>query len=79
VLTEWKKAKLTKDADQKFVEGRKQAALYSKGILGGSELASYRYVVVVSENRITPPVDVVEGAVTYRHINIAVSPRSPGA
>jgi hypothetical protein len=76
VLTEWKKAesgvlKISESA-------RKQADLYSAGILGGLELREYRYIVLVSKKRIKEmPDDVSQGGVTYRHINIAVEPSVP--
>jgi hypothetical protein len=77
VLTEWKKAKEEKDAAAQFERARKQAALYAKGVLGASELASYRYLVIVSRRRIAVPGDMTEGPVTYRHVNISVDPQSP--
>ena len=41
------------------------------------ELASYRYLVMVSKDVIDMPVDVREGDVIYRYINIAVDPFTP--
>jgi hypothetical protein len=38
---------------------------------------SHRYLVVVTKKQIVPPGDLIEGAVTYRHINIAVEPEAP--
>ena len=75
VLTEWKK---TDDkTDEAYAAAKKQAALYSGGVLAGFELASHRYLVVVTRKQIETPMDVVEGSVTYRHINIAVEPEAP--
>jgi len=76
VLTEWKKAE---SGALKIAESaRKQADLYSAGILGGLELREYRYIVLVSKKRIKEmPDDVSQGGVTYRHINIAVEPSVP--
>ncbi len=76
VLTEWKK---TESEVVKIAESaRKQADLYSAGILGGLELREYRYIVLVSEDRIKElPNDVSKDGITYRHINIAVKPSVP--
>lgn len=76
VLTEWKKV------ESEFIKiaefARNQADLYSAGILGGLELREYRYIVLVSEDRIKKlPPDVKKDGITYRHINIAVKPSVP--
>ena len=75
VLTEWKTA--DGNADTEYVAAKEQAALYSGGVLAGVELVSHRYLVVVTKKQIVPPGDLIEGAVTYRHINIAVEPEVP--
>lgn len=77
VLTEWKKAASTAEADQRFHEARLQAKRYSQGPLLGTELTGYRYAVVVSEHQVETPGDLREGDVVYRHVNIAVRPRVP--
>jgi hypothetical protein len=81
VLTEWKVAD-NRNATRRFEEARRQAELYQKGPLVGTELATYRYAVVVSltdlPNRLVPD-DVEIGGVIYRHINIAIEPRTPSA
>lgn len=77
VLTEWKKVKRQTEASTKAEQARKQAALYNAGILGGIELANYRYIVLVSEEQLDRMDDIEENGVTYRHINIAVAPLSP--
>lgn len=77
VLTEWKKAKTAKEAGKQFAAARKQASNYAVGALGGTELTAYRYAVVVSDDAVAVPGDIREGSVTYRHINIAVNPKSP--
>ncbi len=76
VLTEWKKGTAA-DAAKQWGAARRQAGLYAAGALGGVELRRYRFAVLVSEKAVTPPVDVVEGEVTYRHVNIAVDPDTP--
>lgn len=75
VLTEWKRA--DRNPERAYAEAKRQAELYSGGVLAGLELASHRYLVVVTAKQIVPPPDAVEGTVTYRHINIAVDPDDP--
>jgi len=75
ILTEWKRA--TDDPDAAYAEAKYQADLYSSGVLAGLELTSHRYLVAVTRKNILPRADIVEGSVTYRHINIAVEPDSP--
>jgi hypothetical protein len=75
VLTEWKRA--NGDPDAAYKVAKEQAALYAGGVLAGVELASHRYLVIVTKKQIALPSDAVDGAVTYRHINIAVEPESP--
>jgi hypothetical protein len=77
VLTEWKTLAAGADAKKRFAEARSQAQRYARGALAGNELTGYRYAIVVSERHVTTPADLPEGAVVYRHINIAVDPRSP--
>jgi len=77
VLTEWKIARSDKEAAAQFVAAKAQADRYAKGALGGSELTAYRYLVVVSGPQVALPADVTEGSVIYRHVNIAVQPRTP--
>jgi len=75
VLTEWKIA--GNNAQDAYAAAKHQAALYSGGVLAGVELASHRYLIAVTKKQIVSPADTTEGAVTYRHINIAVEPESP--
>ena len=78
VLTEWKLAKDPKTAKECFNEARIQAELYKQGPLAGNELTAYRYLVVVSLQDLEGvPHDRNESGVIYRHINIAIEPRSP--
>ncbi|MFQ5953892.1 MAG: hypothetical protein ACE5JZ_02380 [Kiloniellales bacterium] len=77
VLTEWKKATTESHAEQQFDQARSQAQRYAQDVLAGSELTAYRYAVAVSRQRVSVPDDVYEGGVVYRHINIAVDPRTP--
>lgn len=77
VLTEWKVAKNDAEAANQFKAAKSQAARYAKGSLGGSELAGYRYLIVVTNDHVQVPPDIIENTVTYRHLNIAVHPRTP--
>jgi hypothetical protein len=77
VLTEWKLSRKESEGANKFVEAREQATRYACGMLAGIELASYRFVIVVSKRRVEPPADIVSNGVTYRHVNIPVNPQSP--
>lgn len=77
VLTEWKKAAEDTQAGQRFEEARLQARRYAQGPLGATELAGYRYVVVVSRLQVETPDDLREVGIIYRHINVAVAPRTP--
>jgi hypothetical protein len=77
VLTEWKRVRSASETEAKAGDARKQAARYTVGALGGVELARYRFIVLVSKETLTPPEDLLENGIVYRHINIAVEPRSP--
>jgi hypothetical protein len=77
VLTEWKVAATPNVGQQRFAEARVQAQRYAAGALAGNELTAYRYLVVVSDEHITVPADIVDGAVVCRHINIVVDPQPP--
>lgn len=77
VLTEWKKLPDKDDADALFTAARNQAELYAVGILGGTELKRYRYVIVVSSKTVTVPDDNNINGVVYRNINIVVDPDTP--
>jgi len=76
VLTEWKI--VTRDnVGSQCEQARSQAAKYAQGVLGGTELKSYRYIVGVSSDHVHFPQDVNESGVIYRHKNIAVAPKVP--
>jgi hypothetical protein len=77
VLTEWKLAKKRTDVMAKAEDGMRQAQLYSGSSLAAVELASVRYIVVVTEEREEMRGDERIGLVTYRFINVAVSPLKP--
>ena len=71
VLTEWKLVKDKKNLNDRIKEAKRQTDGYSRGVLGGIELANYRYLVMVSERKMEMPHDLIDNDVTYRHINIA--------
>jgi hypothetical protein len=77
VLTEWKRITSVAQIESAAEAARKQATLYGVGSLAGIELATYRYIVIVSESRVEVPLDVGEAGAIYRHVNIAVEPKSP--
>lgn len=77
VLTEWKLVRAHDKLDTKADEAFRQASLYGIGVLAGFELASRRYLVMVSTDRLDMPSDRVEGNVTYQYKNIATDPKSP--
>jgi hypothetical protein len=77
VLTEWKKVRTEEEAPQKFEEAQLQARRYAQGALGGIELTSLRYLVIVSRRQLSLPGDFTEGGVVYRHINVPVEPSVP--
>lgn len=77
VLTEWKKLANGANAKRLFASARTQTKSYASGALAGTELTRLRYAVLVSSDNIAVPDDITEGDFTFRHINIAVSPRTP--
>lgn len=77
VLTEWKLIRSAAELDTKLALAKRQAALYSKGVLGGVELADSRFLILVAQDRLHVPADSQQGNVTYRVRCIAVAPSSP--
>ncbi len=79
VLTEWKVAK-PDNTDKMFEEAKEQAALYAGGVLGGLELRSHRFLVIVTEQRLPRaviPSYAEAGGVKYHCVNIAIAPLTP--
>ncbi len=77
VLTEWKTATQT-DCDAKIAQAKKQAHCYGKGSLHPLELASTRYIVIVSEKELSIELSQSElEGITYKVINIAYNPNTP--
>jgi hypothetical protein len=78
VLTEWKKVTDASKVEAAFVKAIQQADLYSRGVLGGIELHSLRYVVIVTRERCDAiPADRTTPLGTYRCIGLAVEPAVP--
>lgn len=77
VLTEWKIVRNRTEMVSQAKQAHSQAARYTHGLLGGLELNTYRYLVLVSSDFIECPSDFSEDDVKYRHVNIAVAPGSP--
>ena len=77
VLTEWKLVKKLKDLETKAGEARRQTDLYSGGVLGGMELKSTRYIVLVTRKSMPAPENTVINGITFRHIILAISPAQP--
>jgi hypothetical protein len=78
VLTEWKLIRNESELNRKANEAYKQAVDYGESLLAGFELASRRYLVLVSEKqlpRLDPLPDSQLGRlVIYEYVNIPVSP-----
>ena len=77
VLTEWKLFRAGEKLATKADEAFRQASLYGVGVLAGFELASRRYLVIVSKARLDMPADRPDGNVIYQYKNVATDPKSP--
>ncbi|MGH8070581.1 MAG: hypothetical protein ACRERE_36145 [Candidatus Entotheonellia bacterium] len=77
VLTEWKIVRNASELEKKAKEAHDQARIYAASVLGGIELRQYRYLVLVSKDRLQRIKDIPEGDIVYRHINITVDPKPP--
>ncbi|NRD62998.1 hypothetical protein HRD49_14710 [Corallococcus exiguus] len=78
VLTEWKVVREDDSPEEQAKKARAQAERYAGETLAGFELATHRYLILVSEDFIKPlPVISPRGDITYEVRNIAVSPSSP--
>jgi hypothetical protein len=77
VLTEWKVVHSENEIQGKIDQAYEQAKRYRKGILAGFEVASPRYLVMVSDDYLEMPRPREDGEVFYEHLNVAVSPSSP--
>jgi len=77
VLTEWKVIRQSNELDAKIREAHEQTKIYAAGILSGIELVNYRYLVMISKKSMKMPSDLIDGNVTFRHINLPVDPDTP--
>ena len=77
VLTEWKRVTVASDLQGKCGDARKQLKRYGSEALSPVELRTTRYIPVLSKARLAMPDNFVENGITYRHINIAVAPKTP--
>jgi|SRR5579872_773654 len=78
VLTEWKRVIQPQETVKKAEEAVRQMRRYSESILAGFELATDRYVVLVSHDLLANvPPDLREAEITYHHVNVAVAPSVP--
>jgi hypothetical protein len=77
VLMEWKRVLSPTKTEAMASKAREQAAKYTVGALGGVELARYRFIVLVSQQRLKLPDDHLENGVVYRHVNVVVEPTPP--
>jgi len=77
ILTEWKVVRKEAELQEKIEQACEQAKRYRSGILAGFEVASPRYLVIVSQDHLDMPPPLEDNGVLYEHLNIAVSPSSP--
>jgi hypothetical protein len=77
VLTEWKIVRDLSQLAAKLDGAYQQAKRYRQGILAGFEVASPRYLVIVSQDYIQLPEPTIEQGVVYEYRNVAVSPTAP--
>jgi hypothetical protein len=77
ILTEWKVVRKEDELQEKIEQAFEQAKRYRSGILAGFEVASPRYLVIVSQDHLDMPQPREDGGVMYEYLNIAVSPSSP--
>jgi hypothetical protein len=77
VLTEWKCVTLATGLEKRADEALKEAKIYSAEPLAGFEVASTRYLVLVSEKRPQVPKPTVQNTIIYEYRNIAVDPDAP--
>jgi hypothetical protein len=77
VLTEWKKLPSQGKPEKYIRQAREQSSAYAEGVLAGTELTNYRFVILVTEHEVEMPKDLQEGDITFRHFNVAVEPRTP--
>lgn len=77
VLTEWKIVRDSSELAAKLESAYQQAKRYRQGILAGFEVASPKYLVIVSQDYMQLPGSKMEQGVVYEYCNIAVAPTAP--
>jgi hypothetical protein len=77
VLTEWKLVRRDREVESKAQDAYDQTRRYREGILAGFEVASPRYLIIVSADYLTMPSAREEAGVKYEYRNIAVAPSTP--
>jgi len=77
LLTEWKLVREGDDPESKVREALRQAQEYGDGVLGGVELTTHRYLILVSQAQLQRLPDRMEGKVLYRVANVAIRPTTP--
>ena len=83
VLTEWKvvrgktASEIETDLQRKAQQAHDQARVYTQETLAGFELASRRYLVMVSHGRLDMPDAHQDGPVVYEYVNVPVAPALP--
>jgi hypothetical protein len=77
ILTEWKVVRNASELPNKLEDAYQQATRYRVGILAGFEVASPRYLIIVSKDYLELPPPRQENNVVYEYRNIAVSPSTP--
>jgi hypothetical protein len=65
------------ELDGQIEAAYRQARRYRAGILAGIEVATPRYLVIVSDDHLTMPSPQTAGEATYEYRNIAVNPSAP--
>lgn len=80
VLTEWKVVNSQNELENQINIAKNQASIYSTESLSSLELASCRYLIMVSEKHLVIPKrfqEFTENAILYRVVNIVYRPNSP--
>lgn len=77
VLTEWKVVRSPAEVIAQAEQAFRQASIYAGSSLAGFELKAYRYLVLVSKDRVNLPDNRSQDGIAYHYINIPVKPNVP--
>lgn len=77
VLTEWKLVREGDLPEKKKDEAKRQAARYSEGGLGGFELETERFLVLVAKQEFVVPDDLIEEGIKYKVVPLFLNRKSP--